>query len=53
MLTRPEIAQLTALLHRTIDKMKPFANESPDMFQFRIKPWKDLLTKLNEMFERS
>lgn len=51
MLSRPEIAQITHVLHEKIAKMKAHSNESPEMFEFRLKPWRDLLAKLNQMFE--
>lgn len=51
MLSRPDIAQLTHVLHERIGKMKPHSNESPEMFDFRMKPWRELLAKLNAMFE--
>lgn len=51
MLTRPEIAILTDIVHRHVSKLKPFERESPDMFEFRLKPYKDLLAKLADLFE--
>lgn len=50
MLTRPDIAQITYVLHEKIAKMKAHQHETPEMHEFRLKPWRDLLVKLKQMF---
>ena len=50
-LTRPELSQLTHLVHTWLASRRPHTNESIDMFEFRMKPWRDLLRKLQDLFE--
>jgi uncharacterized protein YutD len=46
-LTRGEISWLIELVHRHLDGMKPYKNESQDLFQFRRERFTDVLEKLN------
>ena len=46
----PDLAQLIHLVHEKIAKFKPHTNESEEMFEFRIKNWRDLLIKLQAVF---
>jgi len=50
-LSRPDLAQLIHLVHEKIAKFKPHTNESDEMFEFRIRNWRDLLLKLQAVFE--
>ena len=50
-LTRPDLSQLIHLVHEKVARFKPHSNESEEMFEFRIKNWRDLLQKLQEIFE--
>jgi len=50
-LTRPDLSQLIHLVHEKVARFRPHANESEEMFEFRIKNWRDLLQKLQQIFE--
>jgi len=50
-LTRPDLSQLIHLVHEKVARFKPHTNESEEMFEFRIKNWRDLLAKLQQIFE--
>ena len=50
-LTRPDLSQLIHLVHEKVARFRPHANESEEMFEFRIKNWRDLLQKLQKIFE--
>ena len=50
-LTRPDLSQLIHLVHEKVARFKPHSNESEEMFEFRIKNWRDLLQKLQAIFE--
>ena len=50
-LSRPDLAQLIHLVHEKIAKFKPHTNESEEMFEFPIRNWRDLLLKLQSVFE--
>ena len=50
-LTRPDLSQLIHLVHEKVARFKPHINESAEMFEFRIKNWRDLLQKLQAIFE--
>ena len=50
-LSRPDLSQLIHLVHEKIARFKPHTNESMEMFEFRIKNWRDLLVKLQTIFE--
>ena len=50
-LTRPDLSQLIHLVHEKVARFRPHANESEEMFEFRIKNWRDLLEKLQQIFE--
>jgi len=50
-LTRPDLSQLIHLVHEKVARFKPHSNESEEMFEFRIKNWRDLLQKLQVIFE--
>lgn len=52
-LTRPELSQLVQLVHDRINHFRPHKNESQDMFEFRVKVWRDLLIKLHLLFEET
>jgi hypothetical protein len=50
-LTRPDLSQLIHLVHEKLSRFRPYANESDEMFEFRIANWRQLLMKLQGMFE--
>ena len=52
-LSRPDLAQLIHLVHEKIAKFRPHTNESQEMFEFRIRTWRDLLIKLQSLFEEN
>lgn len=52
-LTRPEISKILEILHRHIDGMKLYKNESADLFQFRQQGFLDIIAKLNAMHQEA
>ena len=50
-LTRPDLSQLIHLVHEKVARFKPHANETQEMFEFRIANWRQLLAKLQAIFE--
>lgn len=50
-LTRPDLSQLIHLVHEKVGRFKPHSNETQEMFEFRIANWRQLLAKLQAIFE--